>query len=363
MGVTNDFVELAQVWRGPIVESWHRGVVAVANFDGRLVGAWGDAGLMTFPRSALKPFQAMALVESGAADAYALTDAHIALAAASHHAEPLHVAMVEEWLARLGMVEGALVCGPAMPRRAQDQATAYSQAGARRVYSDCSGKHCGFLTMTRHMGASGNYADPAHPSQVLYRAILSDYIGRDANTLPVGLDGCGLPAFAASMRDMATAMARFGVGYAKNPARLAAAKRVTRAMMAHPDYVSGTDSQTSRLVRGAGGKVVVKAGAEGYLLAAAPERGLGFAIKMADGSSRGSFGVLARMLGHFDVLRTAEAEALVAEVEPLLTNSNGHVTGRVEIIFEKPTPTTPTLAGLAFWMGGVKEALLPSALR
>jgi L-asparaginase II len=158
---------------------------------------------------------------------------------------------------------------------------------------------------------------------------------------------------------MATAMARFGVGWSKSATRRAAAQRICRAMVAHPDHLSGTDSPTARLIRGAGGKVILKGGAEGYLLAAAPERGLGFAIKMADGASRGKFGVLARLLGHYGVLRRAEAEALIRAVEPPLTNSNGDEIGRVEITIEKPMPTTPTLAGFAFWLGGVKEAFLP----
>ncbi len=360
---TTNFAELAQVWRGPVVESWHRGAVAVTNYEGRLVGAWGESGLLTYPRSALKPFQALALVESGAADAFSLTDAHIALAAASHHAEPFQVAMVEDWLARLGMVEGALVCGPALPHRQQDQATAFAHAGPRRVCNNCSGKHCGFLTVTRHLGADINYADPANPAQRLFMSAFSEFLGFDTATLPVGVDGCGLPTLAVPLRSMATAMARFGLGWSKNATRRAAAQRIGRAMVAHPDHLSGTDSPTARLIRATGGKVILKGGAEGYLLAAAPERGLGFAIKMADGASRGKFGVLARMLGHYGVIRKAEAEALIREVEPLTTNSNGDVVGRVEIMIEKPVPTTPTLANFSFWLGGVKEAMVPSLLR
>lgn len=354
-----DFAELAQVWRGPAVESWHRGAVAVTNYEGKLVGAWGDAGLLTYPRSALKPFQAMALVESGAADAFSLTEAHIALACASHHAEPFQVAMVEDWLTRLGMMEGALICGPALPHRTQDQAAAFAQAGARRVFHNCSGKHCGFLAATRHMGADIDYANTAHPAQRLYMDAFSEYLGFDAASLPIGADGCGLPSVAVPLRSMATAMAHFGLGWSRSDTRRAAALRIGRAMVAHPDHLSGTDSPTARLIRGTGGKVIVKGGAEGYLIAAAPERGLGFAIKMADGASRGKFGVLARMLGHYGVIRRAEAEALISAVEPPLTNSTGAEIGRVEIMIEKPQPTTPTLASFAFWLGGVKEAFLP----
>jgi L-asparaginase II len=107
-----ELVELARVWRGPVVESLHHGVIAVADTDGRLRHAWGDAGWMPTPRSALKPFQAIALVESGAADALGLSDEHIAMACASHHAQPFQAALIGDWLGRLGLTEDALVCGP-----------------------------------------------------------------------------------------------------------------------------------------------------------------------------------------------------------------------------------------------------------
>jgi L-asparaginase II len=357
MAQSFDFAEFAQVKRGPVVESWHRGALAAVDFEGRILGTWGNPKLLSFPRSALKPFQAVALVESGAADAFGLTDAHIALACASHHAEPFQVALVEDCLARLGLSEAALVCGPALPSRTQDQAAALAAGGARRAFHNCSGKHCGFLTLARHLGGDLNYADPAHPAQQMYLAVLSEFLGQDAAGLPRGVDGCGLPALAVPLHAMAAAIARFGIGQASTASRRAAVKRVRDAMLAHPDHISGTDTATSRVIRATKGRVLLKGGAEGYLLATAVDHGLGFAIKVADGGTRAKFGVLARALGHFGVLPTAESEALIAAVEPPITNSNGQVVGHVDITIRKPGATTPTVANLEFWMGGVKEAL------
>ncbi|NKC32513.1 asparaginase [Falsiroseomonas selenitidurans] len=351
-----DFVELARIWRGPLVESVHRGTVVVADFEGRLVGSWGDAGLMTFPRSSLKPFQAMALVESGAADAFGLSDEYIAMACASHDAEPFQTGLVGNWLGRLGLTEEALVCGPALPRREDDMATAFAQGGPRRLYHNCSGKHCGFLTVAKHLGAGLDYARPDHPAQKLYLDILSDYLGRDATKLPVGRDGCGLPTLALPMRDLSRAAARLGLGYSGNAARRAAAKRVLGAMTAYPDHLSGLDSPTARIVRATGGRVAVKGGAEGFVMAVVPDRGLGITIKIADGAARAKYGVLARTLGHFGVLPTAEAEALVESVNGQITDSTGAVVGGTEIVFETPVPTSETKATLGFWLGGVKEA-------
>jgi L-asparaginase II len=362
-----EVVELARVWRGPVVESVHHGVVAVADTGGTLRHAWGDVGWTPTPRSALKPFAAIALVESGAAEALGLTDEHIAMACASHHAQPFQVALVEEWLGRLGLAEDALVCGPALPRGLEDMGTAFAAGGPRRVFNNCSGKHCGFLSVAKHLGAGLDYASPTHPAQRLYRDVLSEFTGVDADRLPAGTDGCGLPAIALPIGLMAKAMARLGVAQAVSPQRRAAARRVVNAMAAHPDHLASRDSTLARLIRYCDGNVVAKTGAEGYLVACVRDRALGIAIKVADGDSSGraKVGVLARILGRIHALPTEEAELLIAAVEPAITDSNGREVGRVEIVVQRPEPTKPTRASLGFWLSevpgsGALEYLCPA---
>ncbi len=327
-------VELSRIWRGEVVESVHRGVAVVADVNGAFRHEWGDAGLVTTPRSSLKPFQAVALVESGAADALGLESEHIALACASHAAQPFQVALVTRWLERLELDEGALVCGPALPRGTADIVEACRHGGGpRRIYNNCSGKHCGFLTMARHMGGGLAYAERAHPSQRLYLEVLSDFIGRDAAALPWGIDGCGLPAIALSVGDMARAAARFAAVQAGTEARRAAVRRVLDAMAAHPDHISGRDDPTSRIIRATGGRVVLKGGAEGFVLAFLRDQGLGIAIKVADGASRGKMGVLVRVLQKLGALNEDAAEALIARVEPPILDTNGGEVGAIEVTF------------------------------
>lgn len=349
-----EVVELARIWRGPVVESMHHGVVCVADTSGRYRHAWGDPGWAALPRSALKPFQAVALVESGAADALGLTDEHIALACASHAAQPFQVALVGDWLGRLGLTEDALVCGPALPRDTADQGTAWAHGGPRRIFHNCSGKHCGFLSVAKHMGAGLDYANPDHPAQRLYRDILSELTGVDANKLPYGGDGCGLPAIALPIGLMAKAAARFAVAQAVSPERRAAMRRVMNAMVAYPDHLAATDSPTARLIRYCDGNVVVKGGAEGYLVGFVRDTGRGIVVKVSDGDSSGraKLGVMARILGRIGALPTADAELLVAAVEPAIADSNGKEVGRVEITIQPPAPTVPTKASLGFWLSG-----------
>jgi len=353
-----EVVELARVWRGPVIESMHHGVVTVADTGGGLRHAWGDPGWAAPPRSALKPFQAIALVESGAADALGLTDEHIALACASHAAQPFQMALIGDWLGRLGATEDALVCGPALPRAVEDQATAFAHGGPRRIYNNCSGKHCGFLSIARHMNAGMDYANPDHPAQRLYRKVLSEFTGLDANRLPYGVDNCGLPAIALPASAMAKAWARFGVGQAVSAERRAAVRRVLNAMVAYPDHLSAADSPLARLIRYCDGNVVAKTGAEGYLAACVRDKALGIVVKVADGDSSGRarMGVLARILGRIGALPTDDAELLVAAVEPAIADSNGQEVGRVEVTIQPPRPTTPTQANLGFWLSGVPGA-------
>jgi L-asparaginase II len=349
-----EMVELARIWRGPVLESVHHGVVVVADNAGTYRHAWGDPGWTTTPRSALKPFQAVALVESGAADALGLTDEHIALACASHFGEPFQVALVGDWLGRLGLTEEALVCGPALPRGVNDMSAAFAHGGPRRIFHNCSGKHCGFLSVARQMNAGMDYANPDHPAQKLYRDILSEFTGVDANRLPYGTDGCGLPAVALPIGLMAKAAARFGVGRAVSPERRAAVKRVLNAMATYPDHLAGRDAPVARLIRYTEGNVLAKGGAEGYLIAFVRDKGLGIAIKVADGdgSGRAKLGVLARVLGRIHALPQEEAELLIAAVEPAVADSNGREVGRVEITLQRPVPTRPTEASLGFWLSG-----------
>lgn len=354
MADASGFVELARVWRGPVVESVHRGAVAVVDLSGKLRFAWGDHGLVTPPRSALKPFQAVALVESGAADAFGLTDEHIALACASHHAQPFQVALIGDWLGRLGYDEGALICGPALPRGTADMASAFAHGGPRRIFNNCSGKHCAMLSITRHLGADINYAHRDHPAQRMYLDVLSEFTGRPAASLPYGVDGCGLPAIALSLGDMAKAAAAFSAGQARSAARRAAVRRVLNAMAMYPDHISGIDEPAARLIRATGGQVIAKGGAEGYLLGFVRSHGVGVAIKIADGGSRAKYGVLARVLPRLGAYPAAQTDALVEALEPPITDTNGNVIGRVEVPFQRELRgTTPTEANAAFWFSGV----------
>ena len=172
------------VRRGERVESEHRVAYAVAAADGRLLEAAGDVARPVFPRSAVKPLQALALVESGAADRFSVSERELALACASHGGEPEHVDLVRAWLARLGLDGAALECGAHPPTHAPSAARLIAAGHPpERVHNNCSGKHAGMITVARHLGAPvAGYSRADHPVQRLIadEPARDDRLGRPA---------------------------------------------------------------------------------------------------------------------------------------------------------------------------------------
>ncbi len=326
-----EFERVVEVWRGPIVESVHHASAAVANAGGEVVHGWGDPTVVTYPRSSLKPIQAVALVETGAHQAYGLESRHIALACASHRGERFHVELVRRWLERLGLSARALACGPDYPLDVE-AARRLIRAGERkaRIYHNCSGKHCGFLTVAQHMGWElEGYDDLGHPAQRWYLDVLSDLLGRDARSLAFGVDNCTLPAAALSVGDMAVVMARFAAARVSSPDRKAAILSIHEAMRRFPEYVSGAQQPTEKLVRATDGRAIMKSGAEGYLVAILPGDGLGIALKIADGNPRASFIAFLTLLGELNVLDAAAMERLSGQFEVPVVDSVGKTIGAI----------------------------------
>jgi len=203
---------LVEVTRGPMVESRHRGTVAVVDDSGTVQAHWGDVNAAVYPRSATKPLQAIGLIESGAADAFALSDSEVALACASHGGEPRHVETVLAWLERLGLTAHDLECGAQWPMNA-DATHALARDGAvpGAEHNNCSGKHAGFLTLARHMGKpTKGYVKPHHAVQQYVMGTLESMCEVDLSEAPCGIDGCSVPTWALPVGNLALGMAKFG---------------------------------------------------------------------------------------------------------------------------------------------------------
>jgi L-asparaginase II len=317
-----------EVTRGGHVESRHVVHVAVAHADRGVIGRCGDAGVVSFVRSAIKMFQALPLVEDDVISALQLSMEELALCTASHNAEPVHVDAARRILAKAGADERALACGPHPPMYAP-AAAALTAAGiaVSRIHNNCSGKHAGMLALARvHGWPLQDYHVLSHATQQRVLRTLSTWTGIDADAIPVAIDGCGLPTFALPLDAVAGACARFAAA-----ATLPSAPQViVDAMTHHPEYVGGTGRLCTVLMRTAAAtRLFAKVGAEGYYCAGIPARRIGIAIKVEDGAKRASEPALLATLRAIDAITREQFEALREFSQPVVLNTRGDVVGEI----------------------------------
>jgi L-asparaginase II len=302
--------------RGGVVEAWHDVHVAVVDSTGRLVARVGDPELVTFWRSAAKPFQALPLVEDGVAERFGLTSEELALACASHSSEPGQVDRVRALLGKIECSERDLLCGPHPPlsdRVAHD----YQTRGLRltAVYSNCSGKHAGMLALARHHGWPKEfYTRLEHPVQQRCLAEVSRWTDIPIADIRTAVDGCGVVCYGLPLRNMALAYARLGnVEFGMRNAELAgevargtsptdtfriphSALRIVESMLRHPELIAGEGRPCTEMMRAHPGRVIVKVGAEGVYCALVTQARLGVALKVADGHAVASALAMAAVL-------------------------------------------------------------------
>jgi len=321
---------LVDVVRGNFVESRHRGACAVVNVHGDLVHGWGNVDALVYPRSALKPVQALSLLESGAADHFALTDEEIALACASHNGEPFHVERVNAWLHRVGLSGDDLECGIGESISLQvTKAMSRDHIEFTRAHNNCSGKHAGFLCTARHLGVVGkNYLHSDHPVQRQVTESIEQMAGVSLENAPRGVDGCGIPVFAFPLRALARAMARMMATDLAAPRRRAA-ERILAAMAAHPHCVAGHERFDTVVMEACGGAVVLKGGAEGVHVAMIPAHGLAVALKIDDGSIRGSELAMGCVLDGLGLLPGPARDAVAERITTPVLNTLGAVVGEL----------------------------------
>ncbi len=334
---------LIHVLRGGIVESFHRGAVAVVDADGGVHTQLGDITRPIFPRSAVKVLQALPLVESGAAERFGLSDAELALACASHGGESRHASTAASMLAKAGVDAAALECGAHWPYH-DGSLKALAAAGQQpsALHNNCSGKHSGFVCLGCLMAdgsqAGGDrraflkgYVKPDHPVMREVTAALQAATGYDLAQAAQGTDGCSIPTYAIPLQHLAHAFARVATGVGLSPGRAAAARRLRQAVAAAPDMVAGTGRFDSRVMAQLGERVFCKVGAEGVYCAALPELGLGVALKMDDGNTaRAAEVVMAALIQRLLPLQGEDA-ALISSLARLeQRNWNGIHVGTLQ---------------------------------
>ncbi len=319
--------------RGPMVESTHDVACAVVDQTGALVAAWGDVDRPVYPRSAIKPIQALPLVESGTADAFAFDDKEIALACASHGGELAHVDTVRSLLARVGLNNNDLECGAHYPSHtASANAMIEQRNDAENVHNNCSGKHTGMMATAVHLGEDvAGYSQADHPVQQRVRAAIEDMSECDLSSAAAGIDGCSLPTIGLPLTGLARAMARFGKPDGLPAALTEACRRVAAAMAAEPFMVAGHGRACTAIMEATGGAALVKTGAEGVYAAAIPAKGLGIGLKVRDGATRASQAAVIAVLRRFGGLSDDALCQLNAYAVAPLLNRRELLVGEVRV--------------------------------
>lgn len=313
----------AELWRGEILESIHYGHAVICDENGDIVQAWGDPNAIIYPRSSCKMIQALPLIESGAANAYGLTDAQLALACASHQGAAIHTDPVTAWLKELGLSDDDLRCGPQTPSdKDARNGLIKTDHSPCQVHNNCSGKHAGFLTLNQHLNGSAEYVDPAHPVQT---SIKSAFEETTHETSPgFGIDGCSAPNHATTVHGLARAMSFFATAHLRDDTRSNAAQRLTQAMISFPELVAGETRACTELMRAMDGKAAIKTGAEGVFVAIIPEQKIGIALKASDGSTRAAECAIAALLVKQGVLDARHPATLKRMNKPELNRRGIH---------------------------------------
>jgi L-asparaginase II len=304
---------IAEVTRGNIVESRHSGAYAVVDTAGKLLRSAGDITAPIFPRSAVKAFQCVPLIDSGAAYRFGFTDEEIALACASHNGEPEHVRVARSMLAKTETAEICYECGVQWPMRAEAQHE-LARAGGKpdQVHNNCSGKHAGMLALARQLGVTpADYVQIDHPVQQAVAKAIASYCDVDPAKLAWGIDGCSVPTWAFPLRNMALGFARLTT--------TPTGRRITDAVRKHPFMVAGTGRFDTRLMQ-AVPRAFVKVGAEGVYCGCIPHAGIGFALKCDDGGTRAAEVAMAGVLLSVDVWSAEERAQLTGFTTSALTN-------------------------------------------
>ena len=345
------FEPVVELTRGDSVECVHFGAMAVVDSADNLLASLGDPNLVNYPRSSMKPLQALPFVEDGGPEHYGFTEEELAILCASHHGTDKHVRVLRSIHAKVGLQESDLQCGVHWP---SDKATtlAMRERGEEPTpyRHNCSGKHSGMLAQALlHDYSKDTYLSMDNPLQQRILKTVAEMCALEPEDMHVGIDGCSAPVFAMPLFNFALAMARLAEPTGLGEVRANACKKIAHAMMAYPEMVAGPGAFDSVLMNVMKGKAAVKGGAEGYqMVSLMPgacgkgSPGIGVAIQISDGdpNRRATYALIVALLKELGFKEEMESEAFQKFNNHLLKNWRGLDVGEIRIT--KPIEITKT---------------------
>lgn len=326
---------LVKTYRGDVLDLFYTGHVAVVDYQGKLIYSAGNPGKVAFARSSAKLMQAMVALDSGAVDAYQLTQQELAQICASHSGEQLHTDTVRSILNKAGLNESYLQCGAHYPF--YEPLTETMKAKGIKptdIHNNCSGKHAGMLITAKYLGENlSDYYKQEHPHQQRILNMLSNICEYDREKIKIGVDGCGVPVHAMPLNKFAYGMARMCKAESLGERYGQMAQRVVQAVMDFPLNVSGTERIDYKIMSKYPNKIVLKAGANGYFIGGIPQKGIGFTIKIDDGNSAAAGIVLIETLHQLGIIPKQDLEYFADEYAPKVFNHKKELAGYSQSCF------------------------------
>jgi L-asparaginase II len=326
---------LVEVTRGPEVESRHRGQIVVADGQGKVIHQVGDPEALVCLRSLAKPFQALAVVTSGAASAFGFKAAELALFSGSLSGQDFQVFLLTSCLERLGLKPGVLQCGVHPPLH-KATALALAQTGQKPspLQHTCAGKHTAMLALCVHHGwPTDDYLNPAHPVQQMIIGHVARMVGVPKAQIPVAIDGCGAPVFYAPLKNIALGYARLAAAIPDSPAG-----QLFKAILSHPRHIAGDGRLETEAMQALPGRLFAKSGSEGGYALTMADGALGVAMKIEDGGTRAMNPSVVAILEQLGLMTPAAAEALSRFREPVIFNHRKEEVGRIRPVFSIQKP-------------------------
>lgn len=324
---------LVEVWRGEKLESFHRGVVCVVNREGKVIYSEGDIQQICYPRSALKYFQVLPLLESDAADHFGFTTEEIAVMCGSHNGESEHLRVVSSILEKAGIDKSYLNCGPQYPTHKKDIIPLYKKDLApEHIHNNCSGKHAGFLAMSKFLNADlRSYLEPEHPVQKLIKTVASEMYEYPEEQMHTAVDGCSAPIFSIPVYNQALAYMNLVHPNKFSETRTKACKRVVDAISSYPFMVAGSQRYCTDLMEKCGNKIVGKTGAEGVYCLSVKDTITGCAIKIDDGKMLPQYNVAQKFVEATGLIDKDVLASLEHYLSEPLKNYNKIPTGKISV--------------------------------
>ena len=312
-------IKMVEVTRSGEVESFHHGVAILINSSGEILKEWGDSDLSIYPRSALKPIQSLNLYKGGVAEALNLSDQLIAITTASHHSENFHQELISNWLGKMNLNEENLSCGHDWPWNLEDKfKTFLKYKKKRRIFHNCSGKHCGHLAVCKHKNFPiKNYQKKEHPIQKDLINLIQDL--SEYKIQNIGVDGCTLPNPLIPLKNFALAAAKISDFKSLNE-NSNIAKRIFDSCIKFPEITGGTNSVNCILTKLSKGRIFFKNGAEGVFVALIPEKKSALAVKIIDGAARAAEVAIAGLISDLKIIDENELKKIIEK--PIKNSAN-----------------------------------------